>query len=59
MPNKSSQKVLSKTGSEIDINAFFLHYLSHDPEPLFYLEEKGGYIRKYSLSIIIDISKSF
>ena len=58
VPNKASQKVLSTTGSEIDINAFFLHYLSHDPEPLFYLEEKGGYIRKYCLSIIIDISKS-
>ena len=57
-PNKASQKVLSTTGSEIDINAFFLHYLSKDPEPLFYLEEKGGYIRKYSISIIIDISKS-
>ena len=52
VPNKASQKVLSTTGSEIDINAFFLHYLSHDPEPLFYLEEKGGYIRKYSLTII-------
>ena len=58
VPNKASQKVLSTTGSEIDINAFFLHYLSHDPEPLFYLEEKGGYIRKYSLTIILDISKS-
>ncbi len=58
VPNKASQKVLSTSGSEIDINAFFLHYLSKDPEPLFYLEEKGGYIRKYSVSIIIDISKS-
>ena len=58
IPNKASQKVLSTTGSEIDINAFFLHYLSNDPEPLFYLEEKGGYLRKYSVSIILDISKS-
>ena len=58
VPNKASQKVLSTSGTEIDINAFFLHYLSRDPEPLFYLEEKGGYIRKYSVSIIIDISKS-
>ena len=58
IPNKASQKVLSTTGSDIDINAFFLHYLSHDPEPMFYLEEKGGYIRKHSLTIIIDLSKS-
>ena len=58
VPNKASQKVLSTSGSEIDINAFFLHYLSRNPEPLFYLEEKGGYIKRYSVSIIIDISKS-
>ena len=58
IPNKASQKVLSTSGSDIDINAFFIHYLSKDPEPLFYLEEKGGYIRKYSLTIIIDSSKS-
>ena len=58
IPNKACQKVLSTSGSEIDINAFFLHYLSRDPEPMFYLEEKGGYIKKYSVSIIIDISKS-
>ena len=58
IPNKASQKVLSTTGSDIDINAFLLHYLSHDPEPMFYLEEKGGYIRKYSLTIILDLSKS-
>ena len=33
-------------------------YLSRDPEPMFYLEEKGGYIKKYSISIMIDISSS-
>ena len=57
-PNKPSQKQLSSTGNEIDIPSFILFILNNNLEPNFYLEEKGGLLRNYSISIIIDNSMS-
>ena len=57
-PNKASQKILSTTGTELDITALILNLINPVPEPMIYLEEKGGFIRNYSVTIIIDLSKS-
>ena len=57
-PNKASQKVLSTTGTEIDITALLLHLINPSPEPKIYLEEKRGFIRNYSVTVIIDCSIS-
>ena len=57
-PNKASQKVLSTTGTELDITALILNLINPVPEPMIYLEEKGGFIRNYSVTVIIDLSKS-
>ena len=57
-PNKASQKILSTTGTEFDITALILNLINPVPEPMIYLEEKGGFIRNYSVTVIIDPSKS-
>lgn len=57
-PNKASQTVLSSTGTDFDITALILNLINPVPDPLIYLEEKGGLIRNYGISIIIDSSKS-
>ena len=57
-PNKASQTVLSNTGSDIDITALILNIINPVPDPLIYLEEKGGLIRNYGISVIIDPSIS-
>ena len=57
-PNKATKKQLSTKGTEIDMMALILYTLYPIQEPMVYLEEKGGMIRDYSISIIIDNSKS-
>ena len=57
-PNKPSTMVLSTTGSEIDIPAFIKYLFENNPNPMIYLEKKGGFTKHYSLSIIIDSSYS-
>ena len=56
--NKASSKVLTSTGYEIDLNALVLYLLNPISEPKFYLEEKGGLIRNYCVSIVLDTSIS-
>ena len=56
--NKSTQKQLSPKGTEIDIMSLILYALRPVQEPIIYLEGKGGLIRDYSITIIIDNSKS-
>jgi len=57
-PNKPSQKVLSTTGTEFDIPALIMNLINPSPDPMIYLEEKGGMIRNYSVSLILDTSYS-
>ena len=56
--NKASQKVLSTTGSEIDIISFIISILNKEPRPKIFWEEIGEMKRQYSVSIIIDNSIS-
>ena len=56
--NKASQLILSSTGTEFDIIALVLNLINPVPEPMIYLEERGGWIRYYSVSIVIDPSIS-
>jgi len=57
-PNKPSQKVLSSTGTEFDIPSLILYLLAPTAEPMIYLEEKGGLIKNYCVTVIIDSSYS-
>ena len=57
-PNKATQKQLSTKGTEIDIMSLILYTLHPVQEPMIYLEEKGGMIRNYSITVIIDNSIS-
>ena len=57
-PNKATQKMLSTKGTEIDILALILYTLRPVQEPMIYLENKGGLVRDYSITVIIDNSKS-
>ena len=57
-PNKATQKQLSTKGTEIDIMALILYTLQPLQEPMIYLENKGGLVRDYSITIIIDNSRS-
>lgn len=50
-PNKASQTVLSNTGSDINITALILNIINPVPDPMIYLEEKGGLIRNYGVSV--------
>lgn len=56
--NKPSQMVLSTTGIDFDITALVLNLLNPVPNPAIYLEEKGGLIRNYAVTIVIDTSNS-
>ena len=56
--NKASQKVLSTTGSEIDIVSLIISILNKEPRPKIFWEESGEMKRRYSVSIIIDNSIS-
>ena len=58
LPNKASTMVLSTTGSDIDIPAFIKYLFENSPNPMIYLEKKGGFTKHYSVSIIIDSSYS-
>lgn len=58
LPNKASTMVLSTTGTEIDIPAFIKNFFENSPNPMIYLEKKGGFTKYYSVSIIIDSSFS-
>ena len=57
-PNKASQYVLSSTGTDFDITALVLNLINPVPEPLIYLEEKGGLMLNYRVTIILDTSIS-
>ena len=57
-PNRATQKILSTKGTEIDVMALILYTLKPIQEPMIYLENKGGLVRDYSITIIIDNSKS-
>ena len=54
LPNKASSMILSTSGSEIDIPAFIKYLFENNPNPMIYLEKKGGYIKHYSISRIIE-----
>ena len=56
--NRASQKILSTTGSEIDIISLVISILNKEPRPKIFLEETGEMKRQYSVSIIIDNSIS-
>ena len=58
LPNKASTMILSTTGTEIDIPAFIKYLFENNPNPMIYLEKKGGFTKHYSVSIIIDSSFS-
>jgi len=58
LPNKASTMVLSTTGTEIDIPAFIKYLFENSPNPMIYLEKKGGFTKHYSVSIVIDSSFS-
>ena len=57
-PNKATQKQLSTKGTEIDVMSLILYTLHPVQEPMIYLEEKGGMVRDYSITVIIDNSTS-
>ena len=57
-PNKATQKQLSTKGTEIDFIELILYTLQPVQEPKIYLENKGGLIRDYSITVIIDNSMS-
>lgn len=57
-PNKASLSVLSDSGTDFDITALLLYLINPVPNPMIYLEEKGGLLRNYGVSIIIDSSQS-
>ena len=54
----SHEKILSSTGSEIDVPALILYLINPNTEPLFFLENKEQIIGNNSISIIIDNSIS-
>ena len=58
LPNKASTMILSTTGTEIDIPAFIKYLFENSPNPMIYLEKKGGFTKHYSVSIVIDSSYS-
>ena len=57
-PNKANLKVLSNTGTEIDINELILFFLNPVPDPMIYLQDAIGNIKEYAITIIIDTSFS-
>ena len=57
-PNKANLKVLSNTGTEIDIMALILYFLNPVPDPMIYLQDAIGNVKEYSITVIIDTSFS-
>ena len=57
-PNLPTQYVLSSKGNIIDMDAFFKYYLNPTPNPVFYKELDGGYIKNYGITVVIDTSIS-
>ena len=57
-PNKANLKILSNTGTEIDIMALMLYFLNPVPDPLIYLQDAIGNIKEYAITVIIDTSFS-
>lgn len=57
-PNKANQYLLSTTGTDFDIIALVLYLINPTPEPMIYLEQTGGMIRNYAVTIVIDPSYS-
>ena len=57
-PNKANLKVLSNSGTEIDIMALILYFLNPVPDPLIYLQDAIGNVKEYAITIIIDTSFS-
>ena len=57
-PNKANLKVLSNTGTEIDIMALILYFLNPVPEPMIYLQDAIGNTKEYAITILIDTSYS-
>ena len=57
-PNKANLKILSNTGTEIDIMALILYFLNPVPDPMIYLQDAIGNEKEYAISIIIDTSFS-
>ena len=57
-PNKATQKILSSSGLDIDINELLLFLVDPLSEPIIFLEEKGGLTRNYSVSVVIETSIS-
>ena len=57
-PNKANLKILSNTGTEIDIMALILYFLNPVPDPMIYLQDAIGSTKEYAITIIIDTSYS-
>ena len=57
-PNKANLKVLSNTGTEIDIMALILYFLNPVPDPMIYLQDAIGNAKEYAITIVIDTSFS-
>ena len=57
-PNKANLKILSNTGTEIDIMALILYFLNPVPDPMIYLQDAIGNTKEYAITIIIDTSYS-
>ena len=57
-PNLPTQYVLSTKGSIIDMDAFFKYFLNPTPNPMFYRELEGGFIKNYGITVVIDTSLS-
>ena len=57
-PNKANLKILSNTGTEIDIMALILYFLNPVPDPMIYLQDAIGNTKEYSITIILDTSFS-
>ena len=57
-PNKANLKVLSNTGTEIDIMALILYFLNPVPDPMIYLQDAIGNVKEYAITVIIDTSFS-
>ena len=57
-PNKANLKILSNTGTEIDIMALILYFLNPVPDPMIYLQDAIGNEKEYAITVIIDTSFS-
>ena len=57
-PNKANLKVLSNTGTEIDMMEFVLYLLNPVPEPMIYKQDAIGNVKEYAITVVIDTSFS-